>query len=227
MIVNDPVSVESVSIGDRNDAHPCRDHTWSGATIFTIGHSTRPQAELIALLQRYGTMTLVGVRTMPRSRRNPQFNTEALATTLPGVGIVYVHLARLGGLRRGLGAGSPNAGWRNASFRGCADYMQTADFARGLDELHAMTPMGPVALMCAEAVPWRCHRSLIADALLVRSVVTHDIQSLTRAPQHTLTSFARVTGEWITYPPEDAPADQSPESEGRRAHGHRTEDRHT
>ena len=176
------------------------DHAWADASVYTIGHSTRPREELIALLQHYGVATLVDVRTMPRSRHNPQFNTDELTAVLPHAGIAYAHLPRLGGLRHGLGAASPNTGWRNLSFRGYADYMQTADFAQGLDELQALTAGGPVALMCAEAVPWRCHRSLIADALLVRGVVAHEIRSRTRAEAHTLTPFAQVDGERITYP---------------------------
>jgi uncharacterized protein (DUF488 family) len=178
----------------------CDRHTWTGATIYTIGHSTRLQDELIDLLHHYGVTTLADVRTVPRSRHNPQFNADTLAEALPRARIAYVHLPRLGGLRRGLGAASPNTGWRNASFRGYADYMQTADFALGLDELQALIASGPVALMCAEAVPWRCRRSLIADALLVRGVVARDIQSRTRAEAHKLTPFAQVDGERITYP---------------------------
>jgi uncharacterized protein (DUF488 family) len=176
---------------------------WSGLTVYTIGHSTRPQAELIALLRHYGVATLADVRTMPRSRHNPQFNLEELATVLPAAGIAYAHLPRLGGLRHGLGASSPNAGWRNASFRAYADYMQTADFALGLDELHAVAVQGPVAIMCAEAVPWRCHRSLIADALTIRGVDVREIQSLTRTEVHKLTPFAHVQGLALTYPASD------------------------
>jgi len=176
------------------------DPAWSGATIYTVGHSTRSREELVELLHSFDIVTLVDVRTMPRSRRNPQFNTEELAVELPKVGIAYTHLARLGGLRHGLGTASPNTGWRNTSFRGYADYMQTAEFAEGLDELHALIGTGPLALMCAEAVPWRCHRSLIADALLVRGVNTADIQGIGRTMPHTLTSFAKVDGERITYP---------------------------
>ncbi|HEX5497886.1 MAG TPA: DUF488 domain-containing protein, partial [Thermomicrobiales bacterium] len=139
------------------------DEPWANAVVYTIGHSTRTQAELIALLRAHGVATLADVRHMPRSRHNPQFNADELAVALPEAGIAYIHLPRLGGLRRGLGAASPNAGWRNASFRAYADYMQSADFAEGLAELRRLTEAGPVALMCAEAVPWRCHRSLIAD----------------------------------------------------------------
>lgn len=175
--------------------------------MYTIGHSTRAQADFIALLHHYGVATLADVRTMPRSRHNPQFNLEELAVALPDNGIAYVHLPLLGGLRRGLGAESPNTGWRNTSFRAYADYMQTADFALGLAELNAIALQGPVALMCAEAVPWRCHRSLIADALTIRGVEVREIQSLTRAEVHKLTPFARAEGLNLTYPaPEDGGA---------------------
>ena len=173
---------------------------WASARVYTVGHSTRPQAELIALLRHYGVATLVDVRIMPRSRHNPQFNLEELAQALPEAGLAYAHLPRLGGLRRGLGAASPNDGWRNASFRAYADYMQTADFAHGLEELRALAGAGPVALMCAEAVPWRCHRSLIADALTIRGVEVREIRSATRTEVHTLTPFARVDDLRITYP---------------------------
>ena len=119
---------------------------------------------------------------------------------MPAAGIAYVHLPRLGGLRRGLGAASPNAGWRNASFRAYADYMQTPEFVAGLDEVRRLAAAGPVALMCAEAVPWRCHRSLIADALVARGVEVREIQSADRAAPHALPSFARVEGGRVTYP---------------------------
>lgn len=174
---------------------------WSGATIYTIGHSTRPVAELIALLEHWGVKTLADVRTVPKSRHNPQFNTDELAAALAVAGIAYVHLPDLGGLRHGRGEDSQNQGWRNKSFRGYADYMQTPEFAAGLDELRELTKAGPVAVMCAEAVPWRCHRSLIADALLARGVVANEIQSLTKTAPHKLTPFARVDDLKITYPP--------------------------
>ena len=173
---------------------------WAGARIYTIGHSTRPQAELIELLHHYEVATLADVRTIPRSRHTPQFNREVLAEALPAAGIAYVHLPLLGGLRHGLGDASPNTGWRNESFRAYADYMQTAEFAEGLEQLRALTPAGPVALMCAEAVPWRCHRSLIADALTIRGVAVREIWSDTRTEIHKLTPFARVDGLRITYP---------------------------
>jgi uncharacterized protein (DUF488 family) len=185
-------------------ARPNPDDDWAGATVYTIGHSTRSQEELIALLRQYGVETLVDVRSMPRSRRHPWFNSEELAPALAKAGIAYAHLPRLGGLRRGLGEASPNMGWRNTSFRGYADYMQSPEFAEGMEALRQLAADGPVALMCAEAVPWRCHRSLIADALLARGVVSRDIQSPTRATLHALTPFAHVEGTVVTYPPVDS-----------------------
>src|SRR5262249_11384807 len=140
---------------------------WRGVRLYTIGHSTRTVEELVGLLRAAGASILADIRSIPRSRHNPQFEQEALRSALSRRGIRYVHLPALGGLRRAL-KDSPNAGWRNASFRGYADYMQTADFERGLSELEALTAEGTVALMCAEAVPWRCHRSLVADALTIR-----------------------------------------------------------
>ncbi|MCA9881203.1 MAG: DUF488 domain-containing protein [Thermomicrobiales bacterium] len=194
----------------RDTSPACDD--WANATVYTIGHSTRPQADLIALLKHYGVATLADVRTVPRSRHNPQFNRDELTVTLPEAGIAYAHLPLLGGLRRGLGADSPNTGWRNTSFRAYADYMQSADFAEGLCQLNALTADGPVALMCAEAVPWRCHRSLIADALTIRGVPVREIQSLTRTEVHKLTPFAQVDGLHLIYPgpEESAPAPTSP-----------------
>lgn len=196
----------------RNPSDASRD--WADAQIYTIGHSTRSQAELIALLRHYGIATLADVRTMPRSRHNPQFNQEALAEALPEAGIAYVHLPLLGGLRSRRGGASPNEGWRNASFRAYADYMQTPDFAHGLEELRAITCAGPVALMCAEAVPWRCHRSLIADALTIRGVEVREIQSPTRTEVHRLTPFAHVDGLCITYPAIDEVATEEKHSGG-------------
>src|SRR5512135_3608136 len=127
--------------------------------IFTIGHSTRTLEQFIELLQSHGVTLVADVRTVPRSRHNPQFNREALPGALAAAGIGYRHLPALGGLRRTV-LDSPNMGWRNASFRGFADYMQTAEFAAGLEELLDLAQEGPVAILCAEAVPWRCHRSL-------------------------------------------------------------------
>jgi uncharacterized protein (DUF488 family) len=170
--------------------------------IYTIGHSTRSQAEFIALLRHYGIVTLADIRAIPRSRHNPQFNREELEHALPASGIRYIYLGQLGGLRHGLGEESPNTGWRNASFRAYADYMGTAPFRQGIAELLILAHDGSVALMCAEAVPWRCHRSLVADALVARGMVVRHIHDMRRAPLHCLTPFARVAGDQITYPPE-------------------------
>ncbi len=167
--------------------------------VLTIGHSTRTLAEFILLLQAHGVSRVVDVRTVPRSERNPQFNKTSLPGSLKKVGLGYVHLPGLGGLRHSR-RDSPNAGWRNTSFRGYADYMQTPEFERSLEELILMTNKDQIALMCAEAVPWRCHRSLIADALVVRRIRTEDIMSPTRRQVHALTPFAKVCGTTITYP---------------------------
>lgn len=172
------------------------------AVVFTVGHSTRSSEAFIALLKAHGVTSLADVRTVPRSRHNPQFNGDALAAALGANGIDYAHFPGLGGFRRP-SADSPNAGWRNASFRGYADYMQTPAFAENLDALVTVAAQQPVAVMCAEAVPWRCHRSLIADALLVRGVRAEEIVSETKSQPHKLTSFARVDGVTLTYPPED------------------------
>jgi uncharacterized protein (DUF488 family) len=172
-----------------------------GPVVLTIGHSTRTLDGFIRLLQAQGVEQVVDVRTVPRSRRNPQFNRETLPDALKGVGIDYEHVAGLGGLRRAR-ADSVNVGWRNASFRGFADYMQTPEFAANLDSLIALAKAKRITLMCAEAVPWRCHRSLIADALVVRGIKVAHIMSGVRVQEHTLTPFARVEGLRITYPPE-------------------------
>jgi uncharacterized protein (DUF488 family) len=169
--------------------------------VLTIGHSTRPLDELIALLREHGVTLLADVRTVPRSRTNPQFNRDTLPEALAGAGIGYVHLPGLGGLRKAR-PDSPNTGWENASFRGYADYMQTPEFAAELDHLVELADSERVALMCAEAVPWRCHRSLIADALLVRGIPVEHIMGPGARRPHTLRSFARVQDGTLTYPPE-------------------------
>ena len=169
--------------------------------VMTIGHSTRTLEEFINLLQTHGASCVVDVRTVPRSRHNPQFNKASLPGSLKKVGLGYVHLPGLGGLRHAK-RDSLNVGWRNASFRGYADYMQTPEFAQNLDELVSLANQEQIVLMCAEAVPWRCHRSLIADALLVRGIRTEDIMSPTRRQVHTLTPFAKIQGTAITYPAE-------------------------
>jgi hypothetical protein len=168
-------------------------------TIFTVGHSTHPIEEFIGLLKHYGIEQLVDVRTVPKSRHVPQFNSDALATALGKQGIGYVHLKALGGLRHAK-KDSVNTGWRNASFRGYADYMSTEEFARGIDRLIELTKAKRTVIMCAEAVPWRCHRSLIGDALLARGIVAKDIMSATSVRPHKLTDFAKVEGRRVTYP---------------------------
>jgi uncharacterized protein (DUF488 family) len=168
-------------------------------TVLTIGHSTRTSEEFISLLQAHAVTCVVDVRTVPRSGHNPQFNRETLPVSLKPAGIGYVHMAELGGLRHTT-RDSLNTGWRNASFRGYADYMQTPEFQRAIDQLIQLANQDRIAVMCAEAVPWRCHRSLIADALLVRGIGSEDIMSTTRCQIHALTPFARVEDTQITYP---------------------------
>ncbi len=169
--------------------------------VMTIGHSTRTLEEFIRLLQAHAVTRVVDVRTVPRSRHNPQFNRDTLPASLKAAGIGYVHMPDLGGLRHTT-RDSLNTGWRNASFRGYADYMQTPEFANALDELIQLAKQDRIAVMCAEAVPWRCHRSLIADALLVRRIQVEDIITPTRRQVHKLTLFAKVRGTAITYPVE-------------------------
>ena len=167
-------------------------------TVATIGHSTRPIEKFIQLLRAHGIEQLVDIRTIPRSRHNPQYNQESLPAELAAHGIRYVHLAELGGLRHAR-PDSPNTGWRNLSFRGFADYMQTPEFEAGIATLIQLAGERPTAIMCAEAVPWRCHRSLVADALAVRGIDVQHIQTTGKASPHKLTSFACVSGTAIVY----------------------------
>ncbi len=167
--------------------------------IFTIGHSNRSIDEFIGLLQVHGIETLIDVRTMPRSRHNPQFNLDALPQSLQPVRIQHVHMANLGGLRHAK-KDSINLGWRNASFRGYADYMSSAEFEIGLAELMQTARNKTTAIMCAEAVPWRCHRSLIADALIKKGWLVRDIMSRTKAVRHTLTPFLKIRNGQLGYP---------------------------
>ena len=169
--------------------------------VMTIGHSTRKMVEFVSLLHIHGVTKVVDVRTVPRSWHNPQFNKDSLPRTLEEAGLGYIHLPGLGGLRHAT-PDSKNLGWRNASFRGYADYMQTPEFEQSLEELIRLANQDRIVLMCAEAVPWRCHRSLIADALLVRGIHAEDIVSATRRQVHALTPFAKVQGTTITYPAE-------------------------
>jgi uncharacterized protein (DUF488 family) len=173
----------------------------------TVGHSTRSIEDFVELLKAHGVKRLVDVRTVPRSRRNPQFNREALPQALKPARISYTHMPQLGGLRHPR-ADSQNTAWRNTSFRGYADYMQTPDFARGLGTLLELAGKHQMAVMCAEAVPWRCHRSLIADALVARGIQAEHIMSVTRRNKHRLTPWARVEGDRVTYPGKAAEGDQ-------------------
>lgn len=176
-------------------------------TIYTIGHSTRPIEEFIALLKQNGVEQLIDIRTIPRSRHNPQFEQTALEVSLPKNGISYDYMKELGGLRS-KAEHSVNMGWHNTSFRNYADYMQADTFATGVKTLIEKAKEKPTAIMCAEAVPWRCHRSLVGDALVVRDIRVRDIISETSTKDHTLTSFAVVKGTEITYPT-DTPSPQT------------------
>ena len=182
---------------------------WGKARILAIGHSTRAIDEFVDLLRSAGVATVADVRTIPRSRANPQYEGSTLARTLARAGIGYAHLPALGGLRHAR-QGSPNGAWRNPSFRGYADHMQTPEFEEGLCQLRALARNGPVALMCAEAVPWRCHRSLIADALLAHGVIVQHVVGRARTSPHRLTPFARLEGRHVTYPPPVEPGAAAP-----------------
>lgn len=167
--------------------------------IRTIGHSTRPVDAFIEMLKAHGVKRLIDVRTIPKSAHNPQYSQEALESRLREAGIGYEHMKALGGLRRPR-KNSLNMGWRNESFRGYADYMQTQEFASALEKLVAAASQEPVVMMCAEAVPWRCHRSLISDSLTVRGYPVEHIMSTTKSNRHSMTPFATVEGTSITYP---------------------------
>jgi uncharacterized protein (DUF488 family) len=168
-------------------------------TIYTIGHSTHSIDEFIKILRAYDIEKVVDVRTVPKSRHNPQFNEDELRTALHNHRIGYHHEKDLGGLRHAK-KDSINSAWENASFRGYADYMQSAEFALGLEKLIEMALKKTIVIMCAEAVPWRCHRSLIGDALLAHHIVVIDIFSATNHKLHTLTPWAHITGTKVTYP---------------------------
>lgn len=173
--------------------------------LWTVGHSTKPIGEFINLLDAHGIQLLVDVRTIPRSRHNPQFNTDAVAKSVTEAGLAYLHMPGLGGLRKAK-SDSINLAWRNASFRGYADYMQTEEFQEALKNLIAAGKKKRTAIMCAEAVPWRCHRSLIADALLINGWRVRHILSQTKTDKHRLTSFAIIDHGKVVYPPPSDPA---------------------
>lgn len=174
---------------------------FKGTTIYAIGHSTRTIQEFVDILQAHNVDTLADIRTIPKSRHNPQFNGNDLALSLCPAGIGYIHLKELGGLRRPA-KDSKNTGWRNESFRGFADYMQTQEFEAGLERLSRLAKEKRVAMMCAEGSPFRCHRSLVADALTVRGGKVIHIASRREGRPHKLTPFARVRGTNLSYPAE-------------------------
>jgi uncharacterized protein (DUF488 family) len=169
------------------------------AVVYTIGHSTHPIDEFLLILNTYSINLLTDIRTVPRSRHNPQYEQAEFRESLRRKNIGYVHMPSLGGLRHAR-KDSVNTGWKNASFRGYADYMQTKEFGVAMAELVALAEKGRTAIMCAEAVPWRCHRSLVSDALLVRGVEVIDILSGTNAKPHKITPWAVVQDQQITYP---------------------------
>ncbi len=179
---------------------PPKPKTAKSPAIFTIGHSTHPWPEFRDLLRAHGIQRVIDVRTIPRSRHNPHFNRETLSKKLRAAKIAYVHLGRLGGLRHAR-RDSINTGWRNSSFRGYADYMQMSEFEQAIARLIKLARQKRSAIMCAEAVPWRCHRSLIADALTIRGIPVFHIVSAAEPRVHSLTPFAEVRGHSITYPP--------------------------
>ncbi len=168
-------------------------------TIYTIGHSTRTLKEFLAILQHYSIKQLIDVRTVPRSRYVPQFNEANLSKSLKKNGIAYEHMTGLGGLRHAQ-KDSVNTGWHNASFRGYADYMQTDEFKVALEQLIDKAGTKATVIMCSEAVPWRCHRSLIGDALLIRKIQVMDIFDKDRVQEEKLTAFAKVKGRSVIYP---------------------------
>jgi uncharacterized protein (DUF488 family) len=167
--------------------------------VFTIGHSNRPLPAFIEALTTHAVTCLVDIRSFPRSRHNPQFNTDTLPEDLQRAGIGYEHRKALGGRRKPL-ADSRNGGWRNKSFQGYADYMQAPEFNRQIDELIELSRRERIVLMCAEAVPWRCHRSLVADALVARNVTVEHIFDARRTQTHRLTSWAQVRAGRVSYP---------------------------
>ncbi|MCC6146828.1 MAG: DUF488 domain-containing protein [Anaerolineaceae bacterium] len=177
-------------------------------TVYTIGHSTHTIEEFLNILRAFEIETIADVRTVPKSRHNPQFNQAELEQALSLCQIVYTHLKELGGLRHTTKA-SVNTAWRNLSFRGFADYKQTPEFKAGIEQLILLAQKFRTAIMCAEAVPWRCHRSLIGDALLVRNLHVEDIMSEKTSKPHTLTPWAKVDGIEITYPAAEQPGGEA------------------
>lgn len=179
------------------------------AAILSIGHSTRPLDQFVALLRAHGIHTLLDIRSIPRSRRNPQYDQVALQQAIEADGLVYKHLPALGGHRRAR-EDSPNKGWLNPAFQGYADYMQTGAFEQGLCELlESNRAEGPLVIMCAEAVPWRCHRWMVADALVARGTPVVHILGPGRTRAHQLNPMVRMEGALLRYPPESSPRDHA------------------
>jgi uncharacterized protein (DUF488 family) len=172
--------------------------------LWTIGHSTRSIEDFLAILQAHSVLLVIDVRRYPVSRRHPQFNADALRHRLESCGTAYRGLTALGG-RRPPQPQSRNLGWRNAGFRGYADYMQTEPFQRAVSELLALASQARTAVLCAEAVPWRCHRTLIADAVVSRGWQVHHILDASRTEAHALSAFAKIENGHITYPPSQGP----------------------
>lgn len=179
----------------------------AGVRVYTIGHSTRSIYQFLDMLKTNAVDRVIDVRTVPCSRHNPQYNREELSAALEMANLHYTYMPGLGGFRRPLKGATANLGWRNLSFRGYADYMQTPEFELYLQELMALASEEQVAIMCAEAVPWRCHRSLIADTLLVRGTDVREIANLNRTSPLTIRPWAQVNGMRLTYPafPPDLP----------------------
>ncbi len=172
------------------------------ATIWTVGHSNRSLAALVELLKRDQIALVADVRRFPASRAHPQFNRDAFAEGLAAEDIGYRHFVALGGRRSRRTPGSVNTAWRVAAFNAFADYMQTPEFAAGLDELVAVARASRTAILCAEALPWQCHRRLIADWLVARGWSVLDIVGSSAAKPHVPPPFARIEGEQVTYPGE-------------------------
>ena len=168
--------------------------------VYTMGFSTRPWEETVQILQAFKIERLIDIRTLPGSRRTPQFNQENLMKELPGAGIEYIHMKTLGGLRKPVKGMSANAAWRNEGFRGFADYMQSEGFQTALHELIERIREKTSVYVCTEAVFWRCHRQLVSDALFVRGFKVGHIFTAAKVEPHRLTDFATVSGMKITYP---------------------------